>query len=267
MNHLLHITKKELLGVLRERRVLFTTVVLPILIMPLVMYGPLLFLGNAAKRTQEDVQKVGTVNVPEAVLALLRANKLEPVPTTNPQAQVQNREIQAALVFSGEYTLYGRLSGATQSALVVEKVKDALRQYKDLQVAQSLRAKGVDIRVLEPFRVVTRDASREQERSAGIFAFLIPYFLMLFIQVGGLPVAVDATAGEKEKGTLEALLAAPITLWFSGALSVAGCHGGGFSRATPRGKLSPPVAASTSRTGGCPAFLRPFRLCGRGYYG
>jgi sodium transport system permease protein len=34
----------------------------------------------------------------------------------------------------------------------------------------------------------------------------------VFIQAGGMPVAVDATAGEKEKGTLEALLAAPVPL-------------------------------------------------------
>lgn len=214
MNEILMIARKELLGVVRERRVLFTTLLLPILVMPLIMYGPILLFGNAARQTQETVQKVGVQNVPEVVLERLREAKVEPVAITNPAQQVQEREVEAALVFEGgSYTIYGRISGgATQSALVVEKVRDALRTYRDLVVRQDLEGRGVPAAVLEPFKIETRDASRAQEQAAGLFAFLIPYFLILFIQIGGMPVAVDATAGEKEKGTLEALLAAPVPL-------------------------------------------------------
>lgn len=214
MNEILMIARKELLSVVRERRVLFTTLVLPILIMPLLMFGPILLFGSAARQTQENVQKVGVVGVPAAVLEQLRKARVEPIEIPNPQEAVRNREVEAALVFeNGTYTLYGRLSGgATQSALVVEKVQGALRAYKDQLVAERLRARGIGTEVLEPFRLETKDASREQERAAGLFAFLIPYFLVVFIQMGGMPVAVDATAGEKEKGTLEALLAAPVPL-------------------------------------------------------
>ncbi|WP_027877527.1 ABC transporter permease [Meiothermus cerbereus] len=214
MNEILIIARKELLSVVRERRVLFTTIILPIVIMPVLMFGPILLFGNAARQTQESVQKVGVVGVPAVVLEELRKARVEPIEIVNPQQAVQNREVEAALVFeNGVYTLYGRLSGgATQSALVVEKVQNALSTYKDQVVAEQLRAKGVSPEVLEPFQVETKDASREQEQAAGLFAFLIPYFLIVFIQSGGMPVAVDATAGEKEKGTLEALLAAPVPL-------------------------------------------------------
>lgn len=214
MNEILIIARKELLSVVRERRVLFTTLVLPILIMPLLMFGPILLFGNAARQTQESVQKVGVVGVPEVVLEELRKARVEPVEVASPQEAVQNREVQAALVFqNGRYIIYGRLSGgATQSALVVEKVQAALRAYKDQVVAEQLRARGIGTDILEPFSIETQDASREQERAAGLFAFLIPFFLVTFIQAGGMPVAVDATAGEKEKGTLEALLAAPVPL-------------------------------------------------------
>lgn len=214
MNEILMIARKELFSVVRERRVFFTTLILPILIMPLLMFGPILLFGSAARQTQESVQKVGVVGVPAAVLEQLRKARVEPIEIANPQEAVQNREVEAALVFEkGNFTLYGRLSGgATQSALVVEKVQGALRVYKEQVVAERLRARGIGTEVLEPFRLETKDASREQERAAGLFAFLIPYFLVLFIQMGGMPVAVDATAGEKEKGTLEALLAAPVPL-------------------------------------------------------
>lgn len=213
MSAIVRIYIKEMLSVLRERRVIFTTLVLPILLMPVLMYGPLLFFGNAARQTQAKVQTVGVQDVPAAAIQLLRQAKVEPVPTLSPEADVRDQKIQAAVRFQdGTFTIYGRLSGATQSSLVVSKLETALRNYKDSLVAQTLRSRGLSTRVLEPVRVTTRDASRVQERAAGIFAFLIPYFLVIFILNGGQAVAVDSTAGEKEKGTLEALLAAPVPL-------------------------------------------------------
>lgn len=213
MNAIVRIYIKEMLSVLRERRVLFTTLVLPILLMPLLMYGPLLFFGNAARQTQAKVQKVGVQSVPPAAIEALRAARLDPVPTATPEADVREQRFQAAVrLRGGTFTVYGRLSGATQSSLVVSKVETALRNYKDDLVAQALQAKGLSTKVLEPVRIITQDASRVQERAAGIFAFLIPYFLVIFILNGGQAVAIDSTAGEKEKGTLEALLAAPVPL-------------------------------------------------------
>lgn len=51
-----------------------------------------------------------------------------------------------------------------------------------------------------------------KEKAGGLLGFLLPFFLVVFVLSGGQVVAVDATAGEKEKGTLEALLAAPVPL-------------------------------------------------------
>ncbi|MCL6528089.1 MAG: ABC transporter permease subunit [Thermaceae bacterium] len=213
MSAVVRIYIKEMLSVLRERRVLFTTLLLPILLMPILMYGPLLFFGNAARQTQAQVQKVGVQDLPPVALEALRTARLEPVPTATPEADVREQRFQAAVRFrGGTFTIYGRLSGATQSSLVVGKIETALRDYKDSLVAQALQARGLSPEVLEPVRIVTQDASRVQERAAGIFAFLIPYFLVIFILNGGQAVAIDATAGEKEKGTLEALLAAPVPL-------------------------------------------------------
>lgn len=214
MNGSLRIFHKEMLSTLRERRVLFTTLILPIVLMPVLMYGPLLFFGNAARKTAEATQKVGVQNLPEAAIAALRAAKLEPVPTDSPLKDVQEKKFQAAVSYQGStFTVYGRLSGATQSSLVVGKIQEALRGYKDRLVAQALQERGLSTQILEPVSIRTQDASRPQERAAGIFAFLIPYFLVIFILNGGQAVAIDATAGEKEKGTLEALLSAPVPVF------------------------------------------------------
>lgn len=213
MNNISRIFRKEMLSVLRERRVLFTTLVLPIFLMPIMMFGPSLMFGNAAQKTVEEVQKVGVIDLPEPVLQALKSAKLEPVPTQDPLSETQNKKIQAAVAFKdGQYTIYGRLSGATQSSLVVDKIETALRGYKDSLVQKALQEKGLSPSILEPFKVTKQDTSPKQEQAAGLFAFLIPYFLVLFILIGGQTVAVDTTAGEKEKGTLEALLVTPVPL-------------------------------------------------------
>ena len=213
MNNALRIFGKEMRSVLRERRVLFTTLVLPILLMPFLMYGPAIFFGKVAKQTAEATHKVGVQNLPPAVLEQLKQAKLEPVPTGDPVQAVQNEVYPAAIRLEGQaFTIYGRLAGTTQSSLVVEKIENVLRNYKDTLVAQALQERGLSTDILEPVTVRVQDASRPQERAAGLFAFLIPYFLVVFILSGGQVVAIDATAGEKEKGTLEALLSVPVTL-------------------------------------------------------
>lgn len=215
MNEILIIARKELLSVVRDRGAFLAALLVPLLVMPLAMFGPLLLLGRVAQSTQQGVQKVGVVGVPEPVLLELKKARLEPVPVSDQLLAVRDNQVQAALVFQdGTFTLYGRLSrgNASQGALVVDKVEKALGVYKDQLVEQRLAVRGIGTEVLEPFRVKIVDASNPQEQAAGILAFLIPYLLVVFILSGGMSVAVDATAGEKEKGTLEALLAAPVPL-------------------------------------------------------
>lgn len=215
MNEILIIARKELLSVVRDRGAFLAALLVPLLVMPLAMFGPILLLGKVAQSTQQGVQKVGVVGVPEPVLLELKKARLEPVPVSDQLLAVRDNQVQAALVFQdGTFTLYGRLSrgNASQGALVVDKVEKALGVYKDQLVEQRLAARGIGTEVLEPFRVEIVDASKPQEQAAGVLAFLIPYLLVVFILTGGMSVAVDATAGEKEKGTLEALLAAPVPL-------------------------------------------------------
>jgi len=89
-------------------------------------------------------------------------------------------------------------------------VSRAIASYRQELVAERLRSEGVDPAVLEPLVVETRDASRPQERSSGQLSWLIPFFIAVWALAGGQMTALDATAGEKERGTLEALLVAPV---------------------------------------------------------
>ncbi|AEB11919.1 ABC transporter permease [Marinithermus hydrothermalis] len=214
MKFALWVAWKELSNLVRDRRALFGNLVLPILLMPLFMYGPTALIGNLAGQAEAEVQRVGVIGVDEALVAKLREAHLEPVSVADPVEAVQEARVEVALVHSdGEYVIYARLSGSQlKSQVVVAKVRAVLEERKNALILERLQAAGLDPSVLRPFSVRLEDASKPAEQAAGFLGFLIPMFLLIFILQGGQPLAIDATAGEKEKGTLEVLLSAPVDL-------------------------------------------------------
>ena len=214
MEAILRIFRKELVQVLRDRKLVFSTLVLPVLLMPVFMFGPSLFLNRLLQGAAEKVQEVAVAGLPEEALKALEAARLKPVPAPDPEEAVREGRFPAGVVFrQGAYRVYGRLaSGLGESQVAAEKVKGALQSLKEAKVAEALAGAGLPKEVLSPFAVEVVDASPERERRGGLLGFLLPFFLVVFVLSGAQVVAVDATAGEKEKGTLEALLAAPVPL-------------------------------------------------------
>ncbi|BBL94445.1 sodium ABC transporter permease [Thermus thermophilus] len=214
MEAVLRLFRKELIQVFRDRKLLFSTLVLPVLLMPVFMFGPSLFLSRLLQGAAERVQEVAVAGLPEEALKALEAARLKPVPVPDPEEAVREGRFPAGVVFrEGAYRVFGRLaSGLGESQVVVEKVKGALQALKEAQVAEALVRAGLPKEILSPFAVEVVDASPPKEKAGGLLGFLLPFFLVVFVLSGGQVVAVDATAGEKEKGTLEALLAAPVPL-------------------------------------------------------
>lgn len=216
--------RKEVVSTLRDRRAVISTLVLPLIMMPLFMVGfPLLF-GGLSEREAERVSQIGLQNgaaLPEALRELITAQNAELVPTDDALLAVQDEIFPAALrvpddlqarLAAGEaptVALYSK-AGNLRSELVASKLREALERYRQQLVRERLQAAGLDEAVLEPIRVEAVDASTPAEQGAGLLGWLIPYFIAIFTLTGGQMTAIDATAGEKERGTLESLLVAPV---------------------------------------------------------
>ena len=76
----------------------------------------------------------------------------------------------------------------------------------------SLALRGVSPQLLEPIRVDDRDLASTQTRATRITGML-PYFVMMAVLYGALNAALDTTAGERERGSLEPLLMNPAERW------------------------------------------------------
>ncbi|WP_038070741.1 ABC transporter permease [Thermus scotoductus] len=214
MRDIYRIFWKELVQVFRDRKLVFSNLILPVLLMPIFMFGPSLVLQRLLQGAQERKQEVAVLNLPEEALRALEQAGLSPKAHPDPEGAVREGKYPVGVRYEqGVYRVYGRLaSGLTESQVAVEKVKGALQALKEARVAEALKRAGFSPEILSPFALEVVDASPEGEKRTGLLGFLLPFFLVVFVLSGGQVVAVDATAGEKEKGTLEALLAAPVPL-------------------------------------------------------
>lgn len=91
-----------------------------------------------------------------------------------------------------------------------DRLENILRGYSAQLGALRLQARGVAPEVMHPYLIDEVDLSTPMSRSAMVFGML-PYFLLLATIMGSFYLAIDATAGERERGSLESLLSLPVS--------------------------------------------------------
>jgi sodium transport system permease protein len=133
---------------------------------------------------------------------------------------VRAREWPVALAVSHDYGADfagGRPAAVTllfdgsraDSRRKAERVRTLLAEYGRRVATTRLVLRGVSPAVVSPLDVNERDLSTAATRAAAALATL-PMFVLLAVFVGGMGVAADTTAGERERGSLESLLLAPL---------------------------------------------------------
>jgi len=201
-----------------------SAVLIPLLVLPVVMLGLPLLLGGLFQHEQATVTAVGVqgqANLPPELASLLKAQNVGLQPVADPEAAVRDGTVSVAIrvpagfasaVASGsgaDLTVYSK-PGNMKSELNANKVRQAVQDYTGKLVGARLRAAGLDPALLQPVHVQTVNASSPAEKSSGQLSWLIPFFIAIWTLTGGQMTAIDATAGEKERGTLEALLVTPV---------------------------------------------------------
>lgn len=220
-----HLAKKELLSTWRDRRALVSNIVIPLFLMPVMMLGLPWLLGGIFEGqavTMTPVAVSGAEHLPADLRATLELTLIELNEVDDVEAAVRDTDNQAGIVVpegfaddlaAGEVPqlLLYTLTGNIQSDLALSKLQTGISLWRTQLVRQSVQAAGLDVGILEPMTMQVLDASSEQQRSAGFLGWMIPFFIAMWVLMGGQMAAVDATAGEKERGTMESLLVSPVT--------------------------------------------------------
>lgn len=212
---------KELLDVTRDRRTLVLTVLLPVLLYPgmLLLMGAIISAGN--QRLKNEPLVVGVVG---GATAGLLGRQPVPSKTTfqqHPRAQAEQllRDQQLAAVVLAPDDVEAQLAAGRQVVVTVlytkrfdrsvealERVRPVLESINAEVLALRLQALDLHLGFVQPVKADPVDLEFKKDLGPLIVSRLLPIVLLTMLMLGALYPAVDLTAGEKERGTLETLL-------------------------------------------------------------
>jgi sodium transport system permease protein len=218
--------RKELTEALRDRRTLISTIIVPLFLFPILSVGFGALAISLVGKAKEETPKVmlrGGDDSPVVVEGLRKLDKIEIVPqASNWKDQIINKEIRAAVEiptgFQNDVALQKsdtvhiyNYQGELKSEFATEKVDKFLKDYRDTVVKDRLAAKNLPVAVLKPFEVKQENVAPPEKVSGAAFGGIIGYMVILLCMTGAMYPAMDLTAGEKERGTMETILSSPIS--------------------------------------------------------
>ncbi len=223
MNTLLIVFLKEVRENLRDKRTLLNALITVPLIGPLMLVMIMNVVISRQLNQAEaplELPVIGANNAPNLVAAL-RQLGLDPLPpVADPIAAVRNRDAAVVLRIPAGFGESWRKGDPVQVEIYydssqrdaqqpVGRLKDMLESFSRRTGALRLVARGFSPVLANPVVVDERDQSTPQSRAGSLFSIL-PYFFVLTVFVGGMPLAIDLTAGERERQSLEPLFANPV---------------------------------------------------------
>jgi sodium transport system permease protein len=218
--------KKELTEALRDRRTLISTIVVPLLMFPLLTVGfgaAMVSLMNKAEKETPKVIILGGADSPHVLADLKKLEGLQFVGfTADWKDRIVNKEVGAAVeIPEGFETDLGRQKSDTvriynykneiKSEFAANHVEKVLKKYGDNIVKDRLAARNLEVSVLNPFEIKQENVAPPEKVGGAAIGGFLGYFVIVLCLQGAMYPAIDLTAGEKERGTMETILSSPIS--------------------------------------------------------
>lgn len=218
--------RKELVDSLRDRRTVISMIVVPLLLMPLLTIGlgalSAKLIGQAMLEVPQ-VMVLGGEDSPKvrADLAALRDVSLVPAEPDYAE-EISSKQIRAAVeipegfdakLASGEpmvVKIY-MYEGDLKSAFGADRLQKFFRDLRDRAIRERLEAHQLPGSLIRPFDIQQQNVAPAEKVGGAILGGLVPYFVILLCLTGAMYPAMDLTAGEKERGTMETLLCSPVS--------------------------------------------------------
>jgi len=218
--------RKELIDSLRDRRTVISMLVVPLLVMPLLTIGMgvLSFtLVGVAMREVPKVMILGGEDSPHVLEELRQLKDVQIVPARPDYAdEISNKQIRAAVAIpegfdvklaadeSSTVTIY-MYEGELKSGFGADRLQRFFRELRDRSIREHLEARHLPSNLARPFDILEKNVAPPEKVGGAIIGGLVPYFVILLCLTGAMYPAMDLTAGEKERGTIETILCSPVS--------------------------------------------------------
>jgi sodium transport system permease protein len=213
--------QKELIDALRDRRTLFMVLLSSVAIGPLVLIALSALVAGIEKRAEErTVVVAGIEHAPSLRNYLARQTYRIDAAPADYEAKLKDKSLGDPVLLvakdfeaelaRGEAPLLEIVSssGNQRAGAGVNRLFRLLRGFSNEQSTLRLALRGVAPASLEVVEIQERDLANPQSRAAQ-FTAMLPFFVLMAVLYGALNAALDTTAGERERGSLEPLLMNP----------------------------------------------------------
>lgn len=217
--------KKEIMDVIRDKKTILTMVVLPVILYPLLFLVIMQVMTMIMTSQQERTYYIAYDQVADEYRQVLNdwiAGEedgldyiMKEVESSAPEKDLKDEVIDAYITttVTGEQVTYEvhYLSAVTNSFTVSDMLEEEIDSLAKKKAEDNAKADGLDVNhVLYPVTAKLLDGSSNESSIGSILGSIIPFLMITSILMGSMYPAIDATAGEKERGTLETLLTLPI---------------------------------------------------------
>jgi sodium transport system permease protein len=212
---------KEVRDALRDRRTLMAVVLSSVVMGPLLLFGLSVLVASSEERAESRQVMVAGIEHAPSLLNFLERQTLQvnAAPTDFERQLVERRLADPVVVVSpgfenalarGERPLLEVVTSSanTRAAAGMRRVQRALHAFNQEIAIQRLTYRGVGPAMLEGAQIEERDLADPRARAAQLTG-IVPFFVLMAVLYGALNAALDTTAGERERGSLEPLLMTP----------------------------------------------------------
>ena len=218
--------KKEMIDTLRDRRAIVLMIVLPLLLFPTLFRVMMTVEKRQARKAQAKMLRVACIDQGNAArfVQMLEERSdvrvVSGVSRDSVNVMIRADSLDGAFLFASNFDddvaelKPGRLDFYYKSTGDREIVQDRLRETVDRFQKELLDERfqrlELDQSIVEAVKLSPHNVASAQERVGSSVGGMLPYMFILFCFIGAMYPAIDLGAGEKERGTLETLLTAPV---------------------------------------------------------
>jgi len=216
--------RKEMREALRDRRTLISTIVVPILLFPVLTvgmgYAAVSLIGEATRQPAK-IMILGGEDSPAVVEGLKNTKNLIVVATAPDYvSQISNKKIRAAVEIPSRLAADGDdkrpvkiyiYAGDLKSASAATRIEKFFTEYRDTIARERLAAEKLPASLLKPFEINQQNVVSAEKVAGETVGGIIPYLVIIMCLTGAMYPAMDLTAGEKERATMETILSSPIS--------------------------------------------------------
>ena len=222
---ILTIFKKELKDTIRDRRTLMAMVVMPMLLMPVMTIGMFKFMDYQMEKQTEKVVKVSIIGEGKAPALVKMIRNQEKVEVVEPEGEmkkvVADGDLDLGIIIPenfqkniekqqvAEITIIQK-STDVDSTSALARIAFLVANYNDQILEERFADQEINPKVLSKVVIVPIDVATEKETGGFILGLMIPLFIVMWSITGGQYTAIDVSAGEKERKTLESLFLTPV---------------------------------------------------------